>query len=134
VFSITGRGTVALVVVSKLVLLIQVMLLKSLVWELKKLTITGVEMFRKIMIEEKAGITGIFEGVQRRHQRGMVVRSGISKSHTLFEVVEKRRGGCRCSISASYVQVFTYVQRRHGHYYFTEGVEMDIPQEISNYH
>jgi hypothetical protein len=43
-------------VVSKLVLLIQEILLKSLVWELTS-TITGVEMFRKILIEVKLEIT-----------------------------------------------------------------------------
>jgi translation elongation factor EF-Tu-like GTPase len=60
-------------VVSKQVLLIQEMLLKSLVWELKT-SITGVEMFRKILDRGEAGDNVgllLHEVLKKNHQRGI---------------------------------------------------------------
>jgi elongation factor Tu len=48
-------------------------------------TITGVEMFRKILDRGEAGDNvGILLEVQRRHQRGMVIcKPGSVKTHHL---------------------------------------------------
>jgi elongation factor Tu len=51
-------------------------------------TITGVEMFRKILIEEKLEITLVFfEVFKRRHQRGMVIcKPGSVKPHATLKL------------------------------------------------
>ncbi len=79
VFSITGRGTVATGRVESVVFYSTLMRrLRSLVSkkQVKKIVVTGIEMFRKLLDEAQAGdnIGALLRGVQRNEiERGQVL-------------------------------------------------------------
>jgi elongation factor Tu len=85
-------------VVSKQVLLIQEILLKSLVWELKiNSTITGVEMFQNLDRGEAGDNVGyLLRGIDKEDiKRGMVIiKPGSVKPHATFKAevyLEKKK-------------------------------------------
>ena len=102
VFSITGRGTVATGRVERGVLKVQDEVeLVGLAEEPRKMVITGVEMFRKLLDQAQAGdnIGALIRGVQRNEiERGQVLaKPGTVKPHTKFNaevyVLKKEEGG-----------------------------------------
>lgn len=102
VFSITGRGTVATGRVERGILKVgdEVELI-GLAEESKKVIVTGVEMFRKLLDQAVAGdnIGALLRGIQRNEiERGQVLaKPGSVKPHTHFEsqvyVLTKEEGG-----------------------------------------
>ncbi|KNY29126.1 elongation factor Tu [Pseudobacteroides cellulosolvens] len=102
VFSITGRGTVATGRVERGILKVgdEVELI-GLAEESKKVVVTGVEMFRKLLDQAVAGdnIGALLRGIQRNEiERGQVLaKPGSVKPHTHFEsqvyVLTKEEGG-----------------------------------------
>ena len=102
VFSITGRGTVATGRVEAGTLHVsdevEIVGLKE---ETRKVVVTGIEMFRKLLDEAQAGdnIGALLRGVQRNEiERGQVLaKPGTIKCHTKFTaqvyVLKKDEGG-----------------------------------------
>ncbi len=102
VFSITGRGTVATGRVEKGIIKtgeeIEIVGLKK---ESRKSVVTGVEMFKKILDEGRAGdnIGVLLRGVDRKEiERGQVLaKPGSIKPHTKFKsevyILTKEEGG-----------------------------------------
>jgi elongation factor Tu len=102
VFSITGRGTVATGRVEKGIVKtgdeVEIVGLKK---ESRKTVVTGVEMFKKILDEGRAGdnIGALLRGVERKEiERGQVLaKPGSIKPHTKFKaevyILTKEEGG-----------------------------------------
>ncbi len=102
VFSITGRGTVATGRVERGTLHIQDEVeIVGIKEESRKVVVTGIEMFRKLLDEARAGdnIGALLRGVQRTEiERGQcLVKPGSVKCHTKFTaqvyVLTKDEGG-----------------------------------------
>jgi elongation factor Tu len=102
VFTITGRGTVATGRVERGVVKVQDEVeLVGIAEELRKIVVTGVEMFRKLLDQAQAGdnVGVLLRGVQRDEiQRGQVLaKPGTIKPHTKFKaeiyVLKKEEGG-----------------------------------------
>ncbi|WP_455716639.1 elongation factor Tu [Anaerosporobacter sp.] len=102
VFSITGRGTVATGRVERGVLHVnEEVEIVGIKEESRKVVVTGIEMFRKLLDEAQAGdnIGALLRGVQRTEiERGQVlVKPGSIKCHNKFTaqvyVLTKDEGG-----------------------------------------
>ena len=102
VFTITGRGTVATGRVERgIVKNLDPVEIVGLKEEIKNTTVTGVEMFRKLLDEACAGdnVGLLLRGVQRTDiERGQVIaKPGTVKPHTAFEgqvyILTKEEGG-----------------------------------------
>ena len=102
VFSITGRGTVATGRVERGVLHVsEEVEIVGIKEESRKVVVTGIEMFRKLLDEAQAGdnIGALLRGVQRTEiERGQVLsKPGSVKCHTKFTaqvyVLTKEEGG-----------------------------------------
>ena len=116
VFSITGRGTVATgriergkVKVGETVQIVGIR-------DTRETTVTGVEMFRKLLDEGMAGdnVGLLLRGIQKEDiERGMVlVKPGSIKPHTKFEgevyVLKKEEGGRHTPFFANYRPQFYF--------------------------
>ena len=102
VFSITGRGTVATGRVERGTLLVnEEVEIVGLADEARKVVVTGIEMFRKLLPQAEAGdnIGALLRGVQRNEiERGQVLaKPGSVHPHTKFKgevyVLTKEEGG-----------------------------------------
>jgi len=102
VFSITGRGTVATGRVERGIVKVQDEVeLVGLAEDSRKVVVTGVEMFRKLLDQAQAGdnVGLLLRGIQRTEiQRGQVLcKAGTIKPHTKFTaevyVLKKEEGG-----------------------------------------
>ena len=102
IFSITGRGTVATGRVERGVLHVsEEVEIVGIKEETRKVVVTGIEMFRKLLDEAQAGdnIGALLRGVQRTEiERGQVLsKPGSVKCHTKFTaqvyVLTKEEGG-----------------------------------------
>ncbi len=102
VFSITGRGTVATGRVEAGVLKVQEEVeIVGLAEESRKVVVTGIEMFRKLLDDAQAGdnIGALMRGVQRTEiERGQVLaKPGSITPHTKFKaqvyVLSQEEGG-----------------------------------------
>ncbi|MBQ8391242.1 MAG: elongation factor Tu, partial [Clostridia bacterium] len=102
VFSITGRGTVATGRVERGTLLVnEEVEIVGLADEARKVVVTGIEMFRKLLPQAEAGdnIGALLRGVQRTEiERGQVLaKPGSIHPHTKFKgevyVLTKDEGG-----------------------------------------
>ena len=102
VFSITGRGTVATGRVERGTLLVnEEVEIVGLTDEARKVVVTGIEMFRKLLPQAEAGdnIGALLRGVQRNEiERGQVLAApGTINPHTKFTgevyVLTKEEGG-----------------------------------------
>ena len=102
VFSITGRGTVATGRVERGVLKVSDEVeIVGIAEEIRKVVVTGVEMFRKLLDQAQTGdnIGALLRGVQRTDiERGQVLAApGSVKPHTKFKgevyVLKKEEGG-----------------------------------------
>ncbi|MFU0824308.1 elongation factor Tu [Clostridium sp.] len=137
VFTITGRGTVATGRVERGVLHVgdevQIVGMKE---EIGKTTVTGVEMFRKMLDEAMAGdnIGALLRGVQRNEiERGQVLaKPGSVTPHKKFVgqvyVLKKEEGGRHTPFFDGYRPQFYFrTTDVTGTIKLPEGVEMVMP-------
>lgn len=137
VFSITGRGTVATGRVERgQVKVGDVVEIIGLVEEPKSTTVTGVEMFRKLLDYAEAGdnIGALLRGVAREEiQRGQVLaKPGSITPHTNFKaevyVLSKEEGGRHTPFFSNYRPQFYFrTTDVTGICMLPEGVEMVMP-------
>ena len=137
VFTITGRGTVASGRVDRGVLTtgteVEIVGLKD---EVKKTTVTGIEMFRKTLEEAQAGdnIGALLRGVDRNEiERGQVLaKPGSINTHKKFKaevyVLSKEEGGRHTPFFTNYrPQFYFHTTDVTGVVELPEGVEMVMP-------
>ncbi|MFF2754663.1 elongation factor Tu [Psychrobacillus sp. NPDC058041] len=137
VFSITGRGTVATGRVERgQVKIGDVVDIIGIVEEPKSTTVTGVEMFRKLLDYAEAGdnIGALLRGVSREDiQRGQVLaKPGTITPHTDFKaevyVLSKEEGGRHTPFFSNYRPQFYFrTTDVTGVCNLPEGVEMVMP-------
>ena len=137
VFSITGRGTVATGRVERGVVKVgDVVDIIGIVEEPKSTTVTGVEMFRKLLDYAEAGdnIGALLRGVSRDDiQRGQVLaKPGTIIPHTKFTsevyVLSKEEGGRHTPFFSNYRPQFYFrTTDVTGVIELPEGVEMVMP-------
>ena len=137
VFSITGRGTVATGRVERgQVKVGDVIEILGLTEEPKSTTVTGVEMFRKLLDYAEAGdnIGALLRGVSREDvERGQVLaKPGTVKAHTNFKsevyVLSKEEGGRHTPFFSNYRPQFYFrTTDVTGIIQLPEGVEMVMP-------
>jgi elongation factor Tu len=137
VFSITGRGTVATGRVERgQVKVGDVVDITGFTEEPKQTTVTGVEMFRKLLDYAEAGdnIGALLRGVAREDiQRGQVLaKPGTIKPHTKFTaqvyVLSKEEGGRHTPFFSNYRPQFYFrTTDVTGVCNLPEGVEMVMP-------
>ena len=137
VFSITGRGTVATGRVERGTLsLNQEVEIVGLTEELRKVVVTGIEMFRKLLDEAVTGdnIGVLLRGVQRNEiERGQVIaKVGSIKPHTKFKgqvyVLKKEEGGRHTPFFNGYRPQFYFrTTDVTGDLSLPEGTEMCMP-------
>ena len=137
VFSITGRGTVATGRVERGVVKVgDVVEIIGLAEENASTTVTGVEMFRKLLDQAQAGdnIGALLRGVAREEiQRGQVLaKTGSVKAHAKFKaevyVLSKEEGGRHTPFFANYRPQFYFrTTDVTGIIQLPEGTEMVMP-------
>ncbi|MDO4313219.1 MAG: elongation factor Tu [Eubacteriales bacterium] len=137
VFTITGRGTVATGRVERGVLhLNEEVEIVGVKEEIQKTTVTGIEMFRKLLDEAQAGdnIGALLRGVQRTEiERGQcLVKPGSVTCHTKFTgqvyVLTKDEGGRHTPFFNNYRPQFYFrTTDVTGVCNLPEGVEMCMP-------
>jgi elongation factor Tu len=137
VFSITGRGTVATGRVERGILKVgDAVEIIGLAEEPKSTTVTGVEMFRKLLDQAEAGdnIGALLRGVSRDEvQRGQVLaKPGTITPHTKFKaevyVLSKEEGGRHTPFFTNYRPQFYFrTTDVTGIITLPEGVEMVMP-------
>jgi len=102
VFSITGRGTVATGRIERGIVKVgEEVELIGIKEDTRKVTVTGVEMFRKLLDEGRAGdnVGILLRGIEREEiERGQVLaKPGSIKPHTKFKaevyILKKEEGG-----------------------------------------
>ena len=137
VFSITGRGTVATGRVERGVLKVgDEVEIVGMSDERRKVVVTGVEMFRKLLDEAETGdnIGALLRGVQRTEiQRGQVLAApGTINPHTKFKgqvyVLKKEEGGRHTPFFNGYRPQFYFrMTDVTGDLKLPEGTEMCMP-------
>ena len=137
VFSITGRGTVATGRVERGVLEVgNEVEIVGLTEEKRKVVVTGVEMFRKLLDKAETGdnIGALLRGVQRTEiERGQVLcQPGTIHPHTKFKgevyVLKKEEGGRHTPFFNGYRPQFYFrTTDVTGDLKLPEGVEMCMP-------
>ena len=137
VFSITGRGTVATGRVERGVLKTSDEVeIVGIAEEIRKVVVTGVEMFRKILDQAQTGdnIGALLRGVQRNEiERGQVLAApGSIQPHTKFKgqvyVLKKEEGGRHTPFFNGYrPQFFFRTTDITGTLNLPEGTEMCMP-------
>ena len=137
VFSITGRGTVATGRVERGALKVgEEVEIIGLTEEKRKVVVTGIEMFRKLLDAAETGdnIGALLRGVQRTDiERGQVLaKPGSIKPHTKFTsevyVLKKEEGGRHTPFFNGYRPQFYFrTTDVTGDLHLPEGVEMCMP-------
>ncbi len=137
VFSITGRGTVATGRVERgIVKVSDEVEIVGLKEEKRKVVVTGVEMFRKLLDQGQAGdnIGALLRGVQRSEiERGQVLAApGSIHPHTKFQsevyVLKKEEGGRHTPFFNGYRPQFYFrTTDVTGNVALPEGTEMCMP-------
>jgi len=137
VFSITGRGTVATGRVERGTLKIQDEVeLVGLTEEKRKVVVTGIEMFRKLLDDARAGdnIGALLRGVDKKEiERGQVLaKPGSIHPHTKFKgqvyILKKEEGGRHTPFFNNYRPQFYFrTTDVTGVVDLPEGVEMCMP-------
>ena len=137
VFSITGRGTVATGRVERGTIKVQEEVeLVGLAEESRKLVVTGVEMFRKLLDQAQAGdnVGILLRGIQRTEiERGQVLaKPGSIKPHLKFKsevyVLKKEEGGRHTPFFDGYRPQFYFrTTDVTGSIKLPEGTEMVMP-------
>jgi len=137
VFSITGRGTVATGRVERGIVKVgEEIEIIGMQDGTKKSIVTGIEMFRKLLDEGRAGdnLGVLLRGIEKEDiMRGMVLaKPGSIKPHTRFKaevyVLKKEEGGRHTPFFKGYRPQF-YIRTTDvtGAVYLPEGVEMVMP-------
>ncbi|MBE33397.1 elongation factor Tu, partial [bacterium] len=137
VFSITGRGTVGTGRVERGVVNVNDEVdLVGMAEEIRKVTVTGVEMFRKLLDQGEAGdnVGILLRGIEREELlRGQVLaKAGSIKPHTKFKaevyVLKKEEGGRHTPFFKGYRPQF-YIRTTDvtGSVILPDGVEMVMP-------
>ena len=136
VFSIKGRGTVATGRVDQGIIKVNEEVEIVGIKETKKVVVTGVEMFRKLLDQGQAGdnVGLLLRGVEREDiERGQVcAKPGSIKPHTEFEcevyVLTKEEGGRHTPFFKGYKPQF-YIRTTDvtGAVTLPEGAEMVMP-------
>ncbi|TRY23871.1 elongation factor Tu [Brevibacillus sp. LEMMJ03] len=143
VFTITGRGTVATGRVERGTVKVgdQVEIV-GLAEETKSTTVTGVEMFRKLLDQAEAGdnIGALLRGVERKDiERGQVLaKPGSVTPHTKFKaevyVLSKEEGGRHTPFFSNYRPQFYFrTTDVTGIIQLPEGVEMVMPGDNTEF-
>ena len=142
VFSISGRGTVATGRVERGILKVSDEVeVVGLTEVPRKVIVTGVEMFRKLLDQAQAGdnIGALLRGVARDEiERGQVMaKPGSIKSHTKFEaqvyILKKEEGGRHTPFFKGYRPQFYFrTTDVTGDITLPEGVEMVMPGDDIN--
>ena len=136
VFSITGRGTVATGRVERGTLKVSDEVEIVGLTETRKVVVTGIEMFRKLLDEAQAGdnIGALLRGVQRNEiERGQVLaKPGTINPHTKFKgevyVLTKEEGGRHTPFFSNYRPQFYFrTTDVTGVISLPEGTEMCMP-------
>jgi elongation factor Tu len=137
VFTITGRGTVATGRVERGVLhLNEEVEIVGIKEDIQKTTVTGIEMFRKLLDEAQAGdnIGALLRGIKREQiERGQVLcKPGSIKCHTKFTaqvyVLTKDEGGRHTPFFNNYRPQFYFrTTDVTGVISLPEGTEMCMP-------
>jgi elongation factor Tu len=137
VFSITGRGTVATGRIERGIVRVQDNIeIVGMTEETRTVVITGVEMFRKLLDEGRAGdnIGALLRGVQRAEiERGQVLaKPGSIKPHTKYKaqvyVLKKEEGGRHTPFFNNYRPQFYFrTTDVTGAITLPEGTEMCMP-------
>ena len=137
VFTITGRGTVATGLVERGVLhLNEEVEIVGIKEEIQKTTVTGIEMFRKLLDEAQAGdnIGALLRGIKREQiERGQVLcKPGTIKCHKKFTaqvyVLTKDEGGRHTPFFNNYRPQFYFrTTDVTGVISLPEGTEMCMP-------
>ena len=137
VFTITGRGTVATGRVERGVLhLNEEVEIVGVKEEIQKTTVTGIEMFRKLLDEAQAGdnIGALLRGIKREQiERGQVLcKPGTIKCHKKFTaqvyVLTKDEGGRHTPFFNNYLPQFYFrTTDVTGVISLPEGTEMCMP-------
>ena len=142
VFTITGRGTVVTGRVERGILKVnEEVELVGIRDRSQKTTVTGVEMFRKLLDEARAGenVGLLLRGTKKEDvERGMVVvKPGTTTPHTEFEarvyILSKDEGGRHTPFFQGYRPQF-YIRTMDitGSITLPEGVEMVMPGDNVN--
>ncbi len=137
VFSITGRGTVGTGRIERGIVKVgDEVDLVGMAEDIRKVTVTGVEMFRKLLDEGQAGdnVGILLRGIEREELlRGQVLaKAGSIKPHTKFKaevyVLKKEEGGRHTPFFKGYRPQF-YIRTTDvtGSVILPEGVEMVMP-------
>ncbi|MGN7471768.1 elongation factor Tu [Brevibacillus sp. SAFN-007a] len=143
VFTITGRGTVATGRVERGIVKVgdQVEIV-GLAEETRSTTVTGVEMFRKLLDQAQAGdnIGALLRGVERKDiERGQcLAKPGSVKPYTKFKaevyVLSKEEGGRHTPFFANYRPQFYFrTTDVTGIIQLPEGVEMVMPGDNTEF-
>ena len=136
VFTITGRGTVATGRVERGTVKVQDKVEIVGIKETVETTVTGVEMFRKLLDQAMAGdnIGALLRGIDRKNiERGQVLaKPGSIKPHTHFDsqvyVLTKEEGGRHTPFFNGYRPQFYFrTTDVTGNIKLPEGVEMVMP-------
>ena len=137
VFSITGRGTVATGRVERGELKVQDEVeLVGLTDESRKLVVTGIEMFRKLLDTAQAGdnIGALLRGIDKKEiERGQVLaKPGSINPHTKFKgqvyILKKEEGGLHTPFFNNYRPQFYFrTTDVTGVISLPEGTEMCMP-------
>ncbi|MBU4210305.1 elongation factor Tu [Patescibacteria group bacterium] len=141
VFSIKGRGTVATGRIERGLVKIndevEIVGLK----DTKKVVVTGVEMFHKMLDQGQAGdnVGILLRGIEKNEiERGQVLaKIGTISPHTKFKaeiyLLKKEEGGRHTPIFAGYrPQIFIRTTDVTGNVLLEEGVEMVMPGDNAN--
>jgi len=142
VFSIKGRGTVATGRVERGIVKVNEEIEIVGLRPTKKTVVTGVEMFRKLLDEGRAGdnVGVLLRGVEREDiERGQVLaKPGSITPHTEFEaevyILTKEEGGRHTPFFKGYKPQF-YVRTTDvtGEVELPEGVEMVMPGDTAKF-
>ncbi|CAJ1004495.1 MULTISPECIES: elongation factor Tu [Bacillales] len=143
VFTITGRGTVATGRVERGTVKVgDPVEIVGLAEETKSTTVTGVEMFRKLLDQAEAGdnIGALLRGVERKDiERGQVLaKPGSVTPHTKFKaevyVLSKEEGGRHTPFFSNYRPQFYFrTTDVTGIIQLPEGVEMVMPGDNTEF-
>ena len=142
VFSIAGRGTVVTGRVERGIINVGNEVEIIGIKETTKTTVTGVEMFRKLLDEGRAGenIGALLRGTKREDvERGQcLIKPGTVKPHTKFEaevyILSKEEGGRHTPFFKGYrPQVYFRTTDVTGAVELNEGVEMVMPGDNINF-
>jgi elongation factor Tu len=142
VFTITGRGTVVTGRIERgIVKVNEEVEIIGIREKSQKTTVTGVEMFRKLLDEGQAGenVGLLLRGTKREDvERGMViVKPGTSTPHTEFEaqvyILSKDEGGRHTPFYDNYRPQFYFrTTDVTGVVHLPEGTEMVMPGDKTN--